>query len=80
VEIYIDRAHCELCQSYCDRHVAKLVRFPEHEDRPCITALEDDGLPGLTLVVENGAGPVTLALSPQDREVAAFEGLSSFLN
>jgi hypothetical protein len=80
MKIYIDRAHCELCQSYCDRHVAKLVRFPEHEDRPCITAIEEDGLPGLTLVVENGSGPITLSLSPADREVAAFEGLSTFLN
>ncbi len=80
MKIYIDRNHCPLCQTYCDRHVAKLLRFPEHEDRPCITAIEDDGQPGLILVVDNGAGPITLALSPEDREVAALEGLSTFLN
>jgi hypothetical protein len=28
MKIYIDRTHCDLCQSYCDRHVAKLIRSP----------------------------------------------------
>ena len=31
MKIYVDRTHCDLCQSYCDRHVAKLIRFPEGE-------------------------------------------------
>jgi hypothetical protein len=79
VKIYIDRTHCDLCQSYCDRHVAKLVRFPEGEDRPCIQAIEDDGSAQLTLVVENGAGPITLVLDERDREIIAYEGLSTFL-
>jgi hypothetical protein len=79
VKIYIDRSHCDLCQSYCDRHVAKLVRFPEGEDRPCIQAIEDDGSAQLTLIVENGAGPITLVLDERDREIVAYEGLSTFL-
>jgi len=49
MKIVIDRTHCDMCQSYCDRHSAKLVRFPLGEDRPCIQSLEDDGL--LTLTV-----------------------------
>ena len=42
MKVVIDRTHCDLCQSYCDRHVAKFIRFPEHEDRPCIKSFEDD--------------------------------------
>jgi hypothetical protein len=68
-----------MCQSYCDRHVAKLIRFPEGEDRPCITAIEDDGLVDLTLVVTTAEGTTTLVLNERDREIAAYEGLSTFL-
>ncbi|MCC6189338.1 MAG: hypothetical protein IT318_09900 [Anaerolineales bacterium] len=79
MKIYIDRAHCDLCQSYCDRHVARLVRFPEGEDRPCIQAIEDDGSSRLTLVVQDEKETVTLVLDERDQEIVAFEGLSSFL-
>lgn len=79
MKIYIDRAHCNLCQSYCDRHVARLVRFPEGEDRPCIQAIEDDGSPRLTLVVQDEMETVTLVLDERDQEIVALEGLSSFL-
>jgi hypothetical protein len=33
----------------------------------------------LTLVVDNGAGPITLVLDERDREIIALEGLSTFL-
>ncbi len=79
MKIYVDRCNCDMAQSYCDRHVAKLIRFPEGEDRPCVTAIEDDGQPGLTLVVTTESGVTTLALDEQQRRVAAYEGLSSFL-
>jgi hypothetical protein len=79
MKIYVDRDHCDICQSYCDRHVAKLIRFPEGEDRPCITAIEDDGLVDLTLVVTTAGGTTTLVLNERDREIAAYEGLSTFL-
>lgn len=79
MKIYIDRAHCDLCQSYCDRHVARLVRFPEGEDRPCIQAIEDDGSSRLTLVVQDEIETITLVLDERDQEIVAFEGLSSFL-
>ena len=36
MKIYIDRTHCDLCMSYCDRHVSKLISKPLGEDRPCI--------------------------------------------
>ena len=79
MKIYIDRTHCDLCQAYCDRHVAKLIRFPLGEDRACIQALEDDGLSTLTLVVQDGEDEITLALDEKDREIASVEGLSTFL-
>jgi hypothetical protein len=81
MKIYIDREHCELCQSYCDRHVAKLVRFPEGEDRPCIQAVEDDGSAQLTLVVQDKSQsqPITLILDDKDREIIGLEGLSGYL-
>jgi hypothetical protein len=81
MKIYIDREHCDLCQSYCDRHVAKLIRFPESEDRPCIQAVEDDGSPQLTLVVQDKSRsqPITLILDDKDREIIGLEGLSGYL-
>jgi hypothetical protein len=79
MKITIDRTHCELCQSYCDRHVAKLIRSPLGEDRPCIQSLVDDGQPELTLVVKDGAHEATLRLTEHDREVLGLEGLSPFL-
>jgi hypothetical protein len=79
MKIVIDRTHCDLCQSYCDRHVAKLVRFPEGEDRPCIQSLEDDGAIALTLVVREGPQEITLVLSEADRAAIGLEGLSPLL-
>ena len=79
MKLVIDRTHCDLCQSYCDRHVAKLIRFPEHEDRPCIKSLEDDGHPELTLVIEDGNNKAILELTDLGREVLGLEGLSAYL-
>lgn len=79
MKIYINRCTCNISQGYCDRHVAKLIRFPEGEDRPCVTAIEDDGQSELTLVVTTDAGVSTLALSEQERRIAEYEGLSTFL-
>jgi hypothetical protein len=80
MKIYIDRTHCDLCQAYCDRHVAKLVRFPLGEDRPCIERLVDDGLPELTLVVKDGERHVTLVLGEKERAIIGLEGLSGVLS
>lgn len=79
MKIVIDRTHCDLCQSYCDRHSAKLVRFPEGTDRPCIQAQEDDGLPTLTLVIKDGPHETTLVLDEAGRQAVGLEGLSPFL-
>ncbi|MEP7356487.1 MAG: hypothetical protein ABI847_04560 [Anaerolineales bacterium] len=79
MKLVIDRTHCELCQSFCDRHVAKLIRFPEHEDRPCIKSLEDDGQPELTLVIEDGPHKATLHLTAFGQEVLGLEGVSAYL-
>lgn len=79
MKIYVDRTHCDLCQSYCDRHVAKLIRFPMGEDRPCIQAIEDDGELNLTLVVKDGENEATLVLDEKTREAMSLEGLSPFL-
>ena len=79
MKITIDRTHCDLCQSFCDRHSARLISVPLGVDRPCIQALEDDGQPELTLVIRDGTNFATLKLSEQDRAVMALEGLSPFL-
>ena len=79
MKIYIDRTHCNLCQSYCDRHVGRLIQSPLGVDRPCIQSLEDDGQIELTLVVEDGANKTTLKLTEADREILGLEGLSPFL-
>ena len=79
MKIYIDRTHCDLCQSYCDRHSAKLVRFPLGGDRPCIQALEEDGQALLTLVIQDGENETTLVLDEAGREAVGLEGLSPFL-
>lgn len=79
MKIWIDRTACPMCTSYCDRHAAKLVRFPLGEDRPCITAIEDDGQPLLTLFVRDGENEATLTLTEEQRQIVALEGLSPIL-
>lgn len=79
MKIWIDRTTCPACTAYCDRHAAKLVRFPEGEDRPCIQKVEDDGSPLLTLVVRDGDQEATLTLSEAERQIVAYEGLSPLL-
>jgi hypothetical protein len=79
VKITIDRTTCELCDSYCDRHAARLVRFPLSEDRPCITAIEEDGQEALTLLVKDGANEATLTLTEEQRQIVALEGLTTLL-
>lgn len=79
MKIWIDRTNCDACTSYCDRHAAKLVRFPEGEDRPCIQKVEDDGSPLLTLVVKDGDLEATLTLTEEQRQIVALEGLSVLL-
>ena len=79
MKIVIDRTHCDLCESYCDRHSAKLVRFPLGEDRPCIQAMEDDGLLTLTVIVNDGEHQATLVLDDEAQAAVAIEGLSPFL-
>ena len=79
MKVTIDRTSCPFCASYCDRHLAKFVRFPLGEDRPCITAIEDDGQPLLTLVVKDGANEATLTLTEEQRQVVALEGLTPLL-
>lgn len=79
MKIWIDRTTCPACTAFCDRHAAKLVRFPEGEDRPCIKKVEDDGSPLLTLVVRDGEQEATLTLSEEERQIVAYEGLSPLL-
>jgi hypothetical protein len=79
MKLHIDRTHCDLCQSFCDRHSAKLVRFPLGEERPCIQAIEEDGLLTLTLVVTDGDNQATLVLDEAAQEIVGLEGLSPFL-
>jgi hypothetical protein len=79
MKLYIDRTHCDLCQSFCDRHSAKLVRFPLGEDRPCIQSIEEDGQAALTLVVTDGENQATLVLDKAAQESMGLEGLSPWL-
>ena len=79
MKVTIDRTHCHICESYRDRHVARLISAPLGVDRPCIQALEDDGQPELTLVIQDGAHQATLKLTEQDRAIMGLEGLSPFL-
>jgi len=79
MKIYIDRSLCDDCLSTCERRMARLVRFPLSQDRPCITALEDDNQPELTLVIKSDGRETTLVLDDTARELMASEGFSTFL-
>lgn len=79
MKVYIDRTNCPACSSYCDRHAAKFIRFPMSEDRPCITAIEDDGQPLLTVDVTDGSNHAVVTLTEEQREVVALEGLTPML-
>ncbi|HLF01875.1 MAG TPA: hypothetical protein VI547_07840 [Anaerolineales bacterium] len=79
MKVYIDRSSCSLCNAYCDRHAARFVRFPLSEERPCITAIEDDGQELLTLAVKDNGNEATLTLTEEQREIVALEGLTVLL-
>jgi hypothetical protein len=79
VKIYLDRSVCNDSLPTCERRMARLIRFPLGEDRPCITAIEDDGQPELTLVVKSDGHESIIRLDEDARELASIEGISSFL-
>jgi hypothetical protein len=79
MKVFIDRTTCPACSSYCDRHAAKFIRFPMSEDRPCITAIEDDGKPLLTVEVTDGNNRAVITLTEEQRETVAYEGLTPLL-
>jgi len=79
VKIYLDRSMCNDSLPTCERRMARLIRFPLGEDRPCITAIEDDGQPELTLVVKSDGQEAVILLDEDTRSLAGTEGISSFL-
>lgn len=79
MKIYLDRSLCNDSLSTCERRMARLIRFPLGEDRPCITAIEDDGQPELTLVMKSDGREATIVLDRAHRELAGVEGFSAFL-
>ncbi len=79
MKIYLDRSLCNDSLPTCERRMARLIRHPMGEDRPCITAIEDDGKPELTLVMKSDGQKATLILDQGDQELAGVEGFSAFL-
>ena len=79
MRIFLDRSLCNDSLPTCERRMARLIRYPLGEDRPCITAIEDDGNPELTIVVKSDGQEATIVLDDEAREFAGTEGLSSFL-
>lgn len=80
MKLYIDRAICDHTLPVCERCLGRLLRYPLGEDRPCITAIEDDDDPDLKLVLKTDGQEFTLVLDDEAREMAALEGFSSFLS
>ncbi len=79
MKIYLDRSKCNDSLPTCERRMARLIRHPLGEDRPCITAIEDDGRPELTLVVKSEGKEATIVFDNGARELASTEGISAFL-
>ncbi len=79
MNFYIDRSRCHTCLGNCERRIARLIRCPLEEDRPCITAIEANGRPELILVMEDTGHKAILVLGDPSHELAAAEGLSRFL-
>ena len=79
MKIYLDRSLCNDSLPTCERRMARLIRFPLGEDRPCITAIEEDGRPELTLVIKSDGQEATIVLDQDAQELAGVEGFSAFL-
>ena len=79
MKIYLDRSLCNDSLPTCERRMAHLIRFPLGEDRPCITAIEEDGQSELTLVMKSDGQEATIVLDRDDQELAGIEGFSAFL-
>jgi len=79
MKIYLDRSLCNDSLPTCERRMARLIRFPLGEDRPCITAIEEDGRSELTLVMKSDGREATIVLDRDHQELASVEGFSAFL-
>ncbi len=79
MKIFLDRSMCDDSLPTCERRMARLIQHPLGEDRPCITAIEDDGLPELTLVVKSDGQEAVIVLDDEARRLAGTEGISAFL-
>lgn len=79
MKIYLDRSLCNDSLPTCERRMARLIRFPLGEDRPCITAIEEDGQAELTLVMKSDGQETTIVFDQNEQELAGVEGFSAFL-
>lgn len=79
MQMTIDRDLCDHVLSECEQCLARLMRHPLGEDRPCITNLFDDGDPVLRLALKYDGLEQTFVLAPEDREIVALQGWSQLV-
>jgi hypothetical protein len=79
MKVTIDRNLCDHVLPECERCFARFVRYPEGEDRLCITEYVDDGDPTLTLTLRYDDQEEVLVVPPDQRELVISEGWSSFV-
>ncbi|MFQ5857992.1 MAG: hypothetical protein ACE5LU_20495 [Anaerolineae bacterium] len=75
----MDRDTCASTLSACESCLATFLMYRCYPDRACITAIEDDGQEVLELVLKFDGRQATLTITPEIRELVAFEGWSQFV-
>jgi hypothetical protein len=79
MKVTIDRQLCNHALPECEACFARFIRNPQGVDRACITEYVEDDDPTFTLTLKYDGLEEVLELSPQDRELVASEGWSSFV-
>ena len=60
--------------TFCQSCFASFVLHNGSEDRPCITDVDDDGKPELTLILRNGDNERVVTITDENRELWAYGG------
>ncbi len=80
MRVKINRNVCDAQLAFCEQCLGKFLREPMGYERHCFEELEDDGQEALTIELISNDHTTTLVLNPEERQRAAIEGWSFFVD
>jgi regulator of RNase E activity RraB len=80
MRVKINRNVCTAQLAFCEQCLGKFLREPLGYERHCFEEIEDDHSNLLTIDLVSGENTETLVLDDQQRQLAAGEGWSFFVD